>query len=246
MSTLPDTYPCSVVSAAAIRLGQAIGLHRNVSNSGLSEAEKEQRRNVFWIGIMVERGVNLYHGRPSVIHDEDIGVDLPPADKYPSNAIGKYVTFRHQATLSLLHGRIYNRLYSAKSFTKSKAERLKIVGKLDAELQQWRETLPIEIRPGYPLKCDERHTVSAVCMQWVYYQCLRTIHRVSLHHGPGPSDLDDDKSQVEFDSTLNPRVYASATICVNAARKTINLLDDCTKLSAPLEGNVLLQVLNVY
>ncbi|RAL68298.1 hypothetical protein DID88_007028 [Monilinia fructigena] len=51
--------------------------------------------------------------------------------------------------------------------------------------------------------------------------------------------MDGDKSQVDFDPTLNPRVYASAAICVNAARRTINLLEDCTKLSSPLEGNVL-------
>ncbi|KAG4031278.1 hypothetical protein MFRU_009g00680 [Monilinia fructicola] len=239
LDTLSDSYPCSVVSAATIRLAQAIGLHRNISYSGLSEAEIEQRRNVFWIAVMIERGIVIRQGRPSVIHDEDIGVDLPPENQYPTNVNGRFITFRHNATLSLLHGRIYNRLYSAKSFTKSKAERLRIVGMLDDELQQWCETLPIEVRPGHPLKCDDRHIVTVVCTQWVYYQCLSTIHRVSLYYGPGSLDMDGDKSQVDFDPTLNPRVYASAAICVNAARRTINLLEDCTKLSSPLEGNVL-------
>ncbi|QSZ31053.1 hypothetical protein DSL72_000614 [Monilinia vaccinii-corymbosi] len=234
LDTLSDSFPCSVVSAATIRLAQAIGLHRNISYSGLSEAEVEQRRNVFWIAVMIERGAVIRQGRPSVIHDEDIGVDLPPENQYPSNVDGRFITFRHNATLSLLHGRIYNRLYSAKSFTKSKSERLRIVGMLDDELQQWCETLPIEVRPGHPLKCDERHLVTVVCTQWVYYQCLSTIHRVSLYYGPGCLDPDGDKSQGDFDPTLNPRVYASAAICVNAARRTIHLLEECTKLSSPM------------
>ncbi|KAM0137778.1 hypothetical protein ACHAP3_004008 [Botrytis cinerea] len=240
LDTLSDPYPSSVVSAAAIRLAQTIGLHRNMSNSGLDEAEIEQRRNVFWIAVMVERGIVIRQGRPSLIHDEDIGVDLPPASQYPKNAEGRFVTFRHNATLSLLHGRVYSRLYSAKSFTKSKTERLKMVGVLDDELQQWCETIPIEVRPGHPIKCDEHHIVSVVCMQWGYYQCLSTIHRASLYCGPGSMDDDDgDKSQNDFDWKLNPRVYASAAICVNAARRTINLLEDCTRLSNPIEGNVL-------
>ncbi|TGO90997.1 hypothetical protein BPOR_0043g00080 [Botrytis porri] len=239
LDTLSDPYPSSVVSAAAIRLAQAIGLHRNMSNSGLDEAGIEQRRNVFWIAVMIERGIVIRQGRPSVIHDEDIGVDLPPASQYPKDADGRFVTFRHNATLSLLQGRIYNRLYSAKSFTKSKTERLKMVGMLDDELQQWCETIPIEVRPGNPIKCGQHHVVSVVCMQWGYYQCLSTIHRASLYSGPGSLDDDGDKSQNDFDSKLNPRVYASAAICVNAARRTINLLEDCTKLSNLIEGNVL-------
>ncbi|KAF7958566.1 hypothetical protein EAE96_002106 [Botrytis aclada] len=239
LDTLSDPYPSSVASAAAIRLAQTIGLHRNMSNSGLDEAEIEQRRNVFWIAVMIERGIVIRQGRPSVIHDEDIGVDLPPASQYPKNANGRFVTFRHNATLSLLHGRVYSRLYSAKSFTKSKMERLKMVGKLDDELQQWCETIPIEVRPGHPIKCDEHHIVSVVCMQWGYYQCLSTIHRASLYCGPGSLDDDGDNSQNDFDSKLNPRVFASAAICVNAARRTINLLEDCTRLSNPIEGNVL-------
>ncbi|APA06989.1 hypothetical protein sscle_02g017590 [Sclerotinia sclerotiorum 1980 UF-70] len=239
LNTLSDVYPCSVVSAATIRLAQSIGLHRNISDCGLSEAEIEQRRNVFWIAIMVERGVVIRHGRPSVIHDEDIGVDLPPDSQYPGEADGRFVTFRHNAILSLLQGRIYNRLYSAKSFTKSKTERLKIVGMLDDELQQWCETIPVEVRPGYPLKCDKNHIVTAVCMQWGYYQCVNTIHRVSLYYGPGSLDLDDKIPESDFDPDLNPRVYASAAICVNAARKTIDLLNDCLTLSSPVEINIL-------
>ncbi|KAJ8070354.1 hypothetical protein OCU04_000735 [Sclerotinia nivalis] len=239
LNTFSDVYPCSVVSAAAIRLAQAIGLHRNISDSGLSEVEIEQRRNVFWIAIMVERGAVIRQGRPSVIHDEDIGVDLPSGSQYPKNVDGRFVTFRHNAMLSLLQGRIYNRLYSAKSFTKSSTERLKIVGILDDELQQWCETIPIEVRPGHPLKCDKYHIITAVCMQWGYYQCLNTIHRVSLYYGPGLLDLDGKKPRSDFDSKLNPRVYASAAICVNAARRTIELLNACLTLSSPVEVNIL-------
>jgi hypothetical protein len=227
------------MAAATLRLAQAIGLHRNLSDSGLDEDEIEQRRNVFWIAIIIERGIVTRTGRPSTIHEEDIGVDLPPEGKYPQNIDGRFVTFRHNATLSLLQGRIYNRLYSARSLTRSKSERLKMVGMLDEELQQWRETVPIEVRPGHKLKCDLTHMVTVVSMHWLFWQCLITVHRVSLYYGPGAISNDLDTSHGEFDPTLNPRVYASAAICVHAARSTIQLLDDCMQLSSPLETNIL-------
>ncbi|KAM3084212.1 hypothetical protein ACMFMF_001570 [Clarireedia jacksonii] len=239
LETLPDSYPSSVMAAATLRLAQAIGLHRNLSDSGLDEDEIEQRRNIFWIAIIIERSIVTRHGRPSTIHDEDIGVDLPPEGKYPQNIDGRFITFRHRATLALLQGRIYNRLYSAKALIKSKTERLKAVGMLDEELQQWRQTVPIEVRPGHKPKCDLMHMVTVVSMHWQYWQCLITIHRVSLYYGPGAVSNDADTSHGEFDLTLNPRVYASAAICVHAARSTIQLLDDLMQLSSPLEINIL-------
>jgi len=61
-----------------MRAAQSIGLHRHLPHLNLSPAEVEQRRNIFWVGLVTERQINLRMGRPSTIHDDDIGVYVVP------------------------------------------------------------------------------------------------------------------------------------------------------------------------
>src|SRR5690349_1744058 len=107
----------------AARLAQAIGLHRRLDGYGLKEREIEQRRNVFWIVFGLEKGISLRSGRPSVFSDDDIGVELPPKSpedyKNISTAESYIGNFRNFATLAVLESRVYNKLYSARSHTKS-------------------------------------------------------------------------------------------------------------------------------
>lgn len=212
----------------AARLAQAIGLHRRLDGYGLKEREIEQRRNVFWIVFGLEKGISIRSGRPSVFSDDDIGVELPPkttqAYKDLSSADSVLGSYRCVATIALLESRVYTKLYSARSHTKSDLERLKWVGSLDRELQQWRDELPIEIRPEKPIKCHSKHLMDVIMIHFAYYNCLVAIHRGSSHHG---SWIYSDKPTTVRDARnigLSPRVFESSTICLQAARQIIGLL----------------------
>lgn len=140
------------------------------------------------------------------------------------------------ATLALLQGRIYNKLYSAKSLTKSKLERLRWVGILDEELQYWKESLPVEIRPGHNLKCHQKNILPVLAMQFGYFDALSTLHRVSLPYSSWGKEEFPAGSGVD-DLGLNPRVFASGAIRIGAARNVIDLLKVCNSLLA-IERNV--------
>jgi hypothetical protein len=218
------------MAASALRVAQSIGLHRNIREGfGLTPADVEERRNVFWIAFVAEGSIIHRSGRPSVIHEDDIGVNLPKNVKLTKEILDQPQPFqclRIMSTLAILQGRVYNKLFSAKSLTKSKWERLRWIGLLDEELQFWKDSIPIEIRPGHEVKCHEYHVIGVLMLQFGYFSTLSTIHRASLPYGFSGGDdilLESDGAE----SQLNPRVFASGAIRVSAARSTIDLLKIC-------------------
>jgi hypothetical protein len=223
-----EPHPSYVLTAAAGRMAYSIGLHRKLDEFGLSESEINQRRNVFWIVYIMDKVLALRLGHPSVMNDNDIGVDLPKEHKsfsfYPDGS-QRYDIFRCQVRLALLESRIYTELYSAAAHRRSALERLRSVGQIDKELQEWRTTVPIEIRPDEFIRCSQEQFPPVFLMHFEYYNCLTTIHRVSIHHrGSWTNDDVAEMTSTPHNPELNPRVYSSQSICLTAARSTIKLL----------------------
>jgi hypothetical protein len=158
-------------------------------------------------------------GRPPAMSDQDIAVALP---KTTSTGFDH---FRCIAMLSLLESRVYSELYSAKAATRSGLDRLKSIGKLDAELTRWRDALPLGYRTESEIVCLEQELTPVVMMHFSYYNCLAAIHRASIHHGSWTSAPDSESSMGDHDGeTLNQRVYISSSLCLEAARNIIGLL----------------------
>lgn len=227
--------------AAAARMGHALGLHRWLDGFGLSQPELEQRRRVFWIIYTFEKSTCFRIGRPSSINDEDIGVPLPPEDMGDEEGMGiqvpsvpgrKFYPFRATCTIALIESRVYGELYSARSWTKSPEERLNRVSRLDQELQEWKDNIPLEIRPEHTIQCETKQRFAIIMLHFIYYNCLTAIHRVSIHHGAWTSTEGETGSEAtppqssstpSISSPSNPRVYASYALCLSAARSTIHI-----------------------
>ena len=176
----------------------------------------------------MEKEISHNLGRPSVINDDDIAVDLPPKKpgliQSPSRA-KVYDVFQDKIMLAIIGSRIYSELYSASSQTKSEVDRMKVLGKLDYHLQRWRDAMPVDIRPEHPIKCSDEQYVSVVMMHFTYLDAVILLHRL-----PGHQEIFKDGEATAMKShdqrpQLNPRVYASQLLCLAAARRSIQLLD---------------------
>ena len=100
-----------------------------------------------------------------------------------------------------------------------------LIQALDHELETWKDSVPIEYRPEHEI--TSQHTplvLHIVCLHFAYYNCLTTIHRMSVHHGYWTSRLSDFAIAGLNARPLNPRVFMSAALCVNAARATVALI----------------------
>ena len=221
----PNPLAPYTLAATAARLGHSIGLHRWLDDFGLTEEQADERRNVFWVLLILDKDMSLQSGRPPIIHDQDIGVGLPketPTQYFPSgNRV--FNIFLVHTKLALIEGRVYSELYSARARTRTVLQRLVAIGKLDDDLQKLRDSIPLEIRPEHEIICDDRQLLPVIMLHHSYHNCITAVHRVSIYHGPWTSDPGDQQLP-HHGVRLNQRVYESESICVKAARHTIGTL----------------------
>ncbi|BDD59917.1 hypothetical protein MAP00_005087 [Monascus purpureus] len=228
----PNPQPSFFLVAAAIRLSHSIGLHKKGAALGLNPVEVEQRNRVFWIAYLLDRDICLRSGRPPVQDDDDMNVSFPSEDppdcigNVPlSDGSGKFNIFSAMCKFATIASKVYKRLYSAKAAKQSDGELLNTIGELDRELEEWKDSIPLDFRPENEIKATYTPLILHVAiLHFAYYNCLTTIHRMSVHHGYWTSRLSNYAVQGLNARPLNPRVFLSSVLCVTAARGTINLI----------------------
>lgn len=232
MQGTPNPQPTFLLIAAAIRLSHSIGLHKKGTGFNLNSTEIEQRKRVFWIGYMLDKDLCLRSGRPPAQDDDDMNVELPDAN--PADSIGniplgdgkgKMNLFRVMCEFAIIESKVYRRLYSTKATKQTVGELLNTIGELDQELEDWKDSIPIDFRPEHEIKASHTPLILHIVMlHFTYYNCLTTIHRMCVHHGYWTSRLSNYAIQGLNAKPLNPRVYSSAALCVSSARASISLL----------------------
>lgn len=236
----PNPQPSFFLVAAAIRLAHSIGLHKRGSGFNLNDVENEQRKRVFWIAYLLDKDICLRSGRPPAQDDDDMNVDLPSEDppdnvgniplsnnngKQSDDAKKTMNLFRLMCTFAQIQSRVYKSLYSVRASRQSDGELLNTIGDLDDQLEKWKDSIPVDFRPEHEIKAAHTPLIlHVVVLHFAYYNCLTTIHRMSVHHGYWTSRLSDYAIQGLNARPLNPRVFMSAALCVNAARTSIGLI----------------------
>lgn len=133
--------------------------------------------------------------------------------------------FRQLCVFAQIQSRVYKSLYSVKASRQSDGELLNTIGELDQALEEWKDSIPLDFRPEHEIKGSSTPLIlHVVVLHFAYYNCLTTIHRMSVHHGYWSSRLSDYAIQGLNARPLNPRVFMSAALCVNAARTSIGLI----------------------
>lgn len=231
MSGTANPQPSFFLVSAAIRLSHSIGLHKKGSSFNLNPVEAEQRKRVFWVAYCVDKDTCLRSGRPSAQDDDDMNVELPsenPTDNVGNIPLadgGKINLFRLMCEFALIESKVYKKLYSVEAAKQSDGELLNTIGDLDKELEDWKDRIPIDFRPEHEIKASHTPLVlNIVVLHFSYYNCLATIHRMSVHHGYWTSRLSDYAISGINARPLNPRVFSSAALCVQAARASIHLI----------------------
>ncbi|KAJ0267505.1 hypothetical protein COL940_014303 [Colletotrichum noveboracense] len=181
-------------------------------------ADVLHRRRLFWQAYVLDHDLMLRIGKPPLISD-DFLLELP--EEFPADGYGVYyypgdVTlsyFHQQVRLSQIQGHIYSKLYSQSGEIMSAAALESTIAQLDAELQDWWQTIPELIRPEPQmdlLDADYTKVMSLTVLNFMYFQLIVAIHSAAFRLPL----LDED------DDGLRP----SVALCVNAARAAIALL----------------------
>ena len=245
LQTINNVEAFSTVMSAAIQASHRLGLHSSGVATNASPKDVEQRQNTFWLLFILDQSLGLLMGRPTYLQEDDVGVRLPqrPADSTASSSTSsptsatpdiinserasESVIFRHHCELALLQNRLQRELYSPRSQLRSQLERLTSLSEIDSFLQSWRQGVPSDIRPGNRPDCSHPLLPHILQLQLAYFDTLACLHRASPfnrgwftapHHPPSL-----EPSPVE----CKGRVYASTSICANAARSSLTLVRYC-------------------
>ena len=220
----PNQDPVSLLISAAMKLAHRMGLHKRCQNPSISAAGIEERKRVFWIAYSLDKDLSLQMGQPSAQDDDDMDVEFPSETDssliYPGEST-RMNFFNFRARLAIIQGQIYKRLYSVKATKETIAERVLAARELEAMLQSWRASVPIEFMQDYhgsflqiPTSRTIRHPI---ILQLLYFNSLALVY-ISLPALPRYRELQGTGDPMEFQLLSAPLIYATE------ARKAIKLL----------------------
>lgn len=223
--------------SAGIRLAHSIGLHKSGIGFKFNPAETEQRKRVFWIAYLLDKDTALRSGVTPLQDDDDMNIELPMEhspdhvgtilinQERPESPKAPVNFFRSICQLAQIQSMVYKHLYSVRASRKSDVELLQAIEKLDCQLNAWRTSIPRSIRPGHDLEFEATPSIlHAVTLHFAYYSCMNTVHRVAVGAGSWSSRLQSSQRQEARQPSIDWRMQRSAELCVDAARRSINLI----------------------
>lgn len=180
-----DTRTTSLLVCTAARLSLALGLHQESYVSGLDSATKERIRRAFWISFILDKDIPILTGSPST-YDDNVaslhfcdpivtalsGIQFNPKTNLPS------VLFRCRVELAAIAHIIQKDLRLELLSNQDQSSLQGVVGELDRRLEEWKENLPSDLRPGYITwpETPPMARESIISLHFSYYQALITIY----------------------------------------------------------------------
>lgn len=221
----PNPQVSSVLTAAAVRLAQAMGLHRMTRDQGLSARQVEQRKRVFWAAYFLDKDISLRMGQPFAQDDDDMDAELPsetPTD-LPLIGLGdgsrKINFFNARIGLAVIQGQVYKRLYSVQAARQSDAQKADVAYELSSVLSYWRSSVPVDFEDEAVVPLQTPLPVEFIHMlilRFTYVNCLVMIDR----HLPLP------ESPLDHTPDAGPAGLSMFTesLCVVESRKAVRLI----------------------
>ncbi|PVH79625.1 hypothetical protein DL98DRAFT_572445 [Cadophora sp. DSE1049] len=208
-----------MLTGIAIRIAEAIGLHRRSPiDLDLGEDQVKRRSQLWWVAYSLDSFNSSTQGRPTAISDLStdteafsvaLGDQASEGGKRPSLQL-----YYWNVTLS----QIRNRFCVGLSTYGTMATRLDALSELDSSLLSWRDSIPLDYRPDQENQAtgEDYHLVAILHLE--YFNLLRSIHWTSLVLV---------QANKELSATLqHPRIRTSESICLAASRSFIKTLND--------------------
>lgn len=215
-----------MLSAAAMRLSHAIGLHDQDSDLSTRPAERELRNRVFWIAWIMDHQTCFRTGRPLLHNVKDFNIALPSTFGEKSRSVSTDARgamasqiFDNNIQLSLIEADIHGQLYSNSNVSNTR-EKTTYSRILDGRLQDWWNALPA--------LCQSESVSGTVAndiqlellrLHLRYQHCVILIHRVSGLHDYWAPRWDP------LPSNISSGLHDTVLKCVSAARSIVQLLD---------------------
>lgn len=221
----PNPQASSVLTATAVRLAHAMGLHRKTQDQSLPAGQTEQRKRVFWILYLLDKDISLRMGQPFAQDDDDMDAELPAETFTDLPLIGLGDEFREinffntRIGLAVIQGQVYKRLYSVQATRQTEAQKATVAYELSSVLSYWRNSVPVDFEdnPGQPLQIPlPTEFLHMLILRFTYVYCLVMVDR----HLPSLVLTPNNTQDAEFAGPF----MATESLCVIESRKALRLV----------------------
>lgn len=193
----------------------------------LDNRRQNHARNLFWLCYTVDKDIALRTGQPLALSDDNCDLTLPPGYE---KQLYTSMTYHHlpgvelapiypvDLRLSIIKSRAYSTLYSFRGLQKSDAELLKDIRELDGSLEDWRMSVPLDLRPTLSFsheRPDPNVSMHSLILRMNYYLCMSIIHQASSRC----------KAWTESQGGMIEGVRSSLALSVEASRSTLMYLE---------------------
>ncbi|KAH0435626.1 fungal specific transcription factor [Colletotrichum camelliae] len=212
----PNPEPASMLVAAALRLAQALNLHREASDTSLTKEQAEIRRRVFWKVYVLDKDISLQTCRPFSQDDDDMDVRLPSNTNLDSCNVE---LFNHRVGLAIIQGQVYKRLYSIRAGRQTETQRAIAAQELSSVLSYWKSSAQLEPPEDFLILSGSRvagEMIHKVVLRLTYIHCLTMIDRHLSPTARSPLDQELGWSGI----SLPP-----GSLCLAESRKAIRLIE---------------------
>ena len=212
-----------------------MGLHRNYTPNDLTAGEISERNYVFWTLYIMDKSLSLTFGRPSSFSDYDIDKVPPPYDA--ANPLWDlYISWIEAAQIQ---SEIHVRLYSAQAGKISREERQRAVVDLDRRLGEWWTKYGVLLGRRYREEHFERSYIMTELV-FCYHNTMIMIHRVNTGKPMEGGDGLNGQGLSTEEGVIRGSVIESEMVCLEHARRGINLVRDTISQKTALAGSSLM------
>jgi hypothetical protein len=199
-------------------MSQNLGLHRNCDGWNITEAEKEERKRLFYSCFVIDRLACAMHGRSPMIDDRDYDTPYPSeSDEDDVHRVPRVMeNFHYLIKICEILGEVIRDLYMVKGRKHLSLMPTpdNIVSVLDKKLNKWMAKLPPNLQYKPPnTRLNEQApapTLELCQLHMAFYTTLILTHRPFI---PGPA------------KTVSSSVFPSASICTFAANKILDITE---------------------
>ncbi|KAL0779004.1 hypothetical protein CaCOL14_003488 [Colletotrichum acutatum] len=117
----------------AAHMSQTLGFHSHVAMTQDNPEVQKEKRRIFWLVYVLEKGLSLRMGRSSTIRDGDITIPRPRSDTV-SNADMMSI-FPGSTEFATIQGMVYDQIYSPAALMQPQSVRVERARRLGADLE---------------------------------------------------------------------------------------------------------------
>ncbi|KAI0977602.1 hypothetical protein F4678DRAFT_468706 [Xylaria arbuscula] len=229
----------SALHAMACRMVCTLGGHtyqpptHSIARLTSAELQGQHLRVLFWLCYLADKDISLRLGQTPLLSEEYCDLTIPNRrGQLQGSDVAVTSNMNHfsvpgDSELYMLKENIYRLLFSHRAFKISDGELVCRIRQLDHDLENWRLSTPVEIRPKLSIPptqmtpTQEPYTISDIkCarLQLEYHHLITAIHTTVRRCGannPEHRDLPDDIHNV---------IHSSCDLSLEASRSTITFL----------------------